>query len=384
MAYLIIPVVCFVLLAGLVWHLFSLTNEKVWKGKIDDLDIIVSVLMAAEKGEPYLIMKVPRRAPSMKIAVSRSVVRLEIPLVTSLQRSRRDAYLAILRDLKLDAQISSHGGDHDTLEWQVEGSSITASTLIKDTFAKLLDVGPKRTLEFRVFALLADQNAIDRRLQGNPSGDQAELPGGAAQEHQAKSHVEMSAGCITPLAVLLLLPVPFMIAYLKFGYVAASAVLIVLLISRESYRRWKKPKGGFHFADLLKVTVLLLTGTTIYFNDPSYLQLIPTVILSIAAVAELVSISFNLPKLSMADLTKFDASKTQRILASFAIIAPCIVGTAMNECLRTSLTLDVWVWFFAFVRIELVFGILVSSMPLVFYTYIEQHDPAIDNDTDSP
>jgi len=105
LAYLIIPVVCFVLLAGLVWHLFSLTNEKVWKGKIDDLDLILSVLMTAEWDEPYLLMKVPRRLTSVKMTYPGSVVRLEMPLVTHRQQSRRESYLAILRDLELDAQI---------------------------------------------------------------------------------------------------------------------------------------------------------------------------------------------------------------------------------------------------------------------------------------
>ena len=47
------------------------------------------------------------------------------------------------------------------------------------------------------------------------------------------------------LAGILLLPVPFMFAYLEFGYPAASAVLVVVIVFREVYRRWKKSKSGF-------------------------------------------------------------------------------------------------------------------------------------------
>ncbi|MDH3593828.1 MAG: hypothetical protein OEM93_03170 [Rhodospirillales bacterium] len=106
MAYLIILIVCFVLVAGLSWALLTpLADEKVWKGKIDDLDLILSVLMTAEWDEPYLLMKVPRRLTSVKMTYPGSVVRLEMPLVTHRQQSRRESYLAILRDLELDAQI---------------------------------------------------------------------------------------------------------------------------------------------------------------------------------------------------------------------------------------------------------------------------------------
>jgi len=50
-------------------------------------------------------MEVPRRLTSVKITYPGSVVRLEMPLVTHRQQSRRESYLAILRDLELDAQI---------------------------------------------------------------------------------------------------------------------------------------------------------------------------------------------------------------------------------------------------------------------------------------
>ena len=383
MAYLIVPVVCFVLLAWLVWRLFSLTEVKIWKGKIDDLDLILSVLMAAERGEPYLIMKVPRRAGSMKIAFSRSVVRLEMPLVTQSQQIHKESYRAILRDLKLDAQVSSHGTDPDILEWEVEGPPAKASAIIKDAFVRLFEVDPDRVLEFRVFAHVLDQYVIDQGLEEKRAGGKAELPTASTHGHQVESSDETRVGCLKVLAGLLLLPLPFMIAYLEFGYVAAGAVIIAIIVIREVYRRWKKSKAGIRLADFLKITVLLLTAATIYFYDPFYLQLIPTVVLSAVAVAVLLAVSFNLPSLSLFDLKDSAYStRTVRILFSFAIIATCIGGAAMNEYLRRTLTLDAWVWFFAFFRIEFVLGFLVTSIPLLYY--MVKHISETESDTDSP
>ena len=140
MAFLIIPLLCFVLLGGLTWVFFlPLAGEKVWKGRIDDLDVVLSVLMTADWERTHLILKVPRRVTSMKMTVPGSAVRLEMPLVTRRQKSGRDRYLAILRDLGLDPRLSSHDGDHDVLEWELDGPPAKASASIKDACARLFE-----------------------------------------------------------------------------------------------------------------------------------------------------------------------------------------------------------------------------------------------------
>ncbi len=39
----------------------------------------------------------------------------------------------------------------------------------------------------------------------------------------------------------------------------------------------------------------------------------------------------------------------------------------MNEYLRATLTLDAWMWFFAFARIELFLGFVTSAIPFLVY-----------------
>ena len=74
--------------------------------------------------------------------------------------------------------------------------------------------------------------------------------------------------------------------------------------------------------DLLKIAVLSLAGATIYFNDPLYLQLVPTSVLSLVAVAQLLSAAFDLPRLSVFEpAKKEDMPKPGRLLFSFSIVA---------------------------------------------------------------
>lgn len=386
MAYLIIPVLCFVLLAALTWVLFGpMTLERVRTGKFEDLDVILSVLMTAEGDGLFLVMKVARRVTSMKATFPGSVVRLEMPLITHRQQNRKESYLEILRDLKLDARVSSHGGDHEILEWEVEGPPVRASAVIKEAFARLFEVDRGRALEFRVFAHISDQSVIDQGLRGTQLSEGAELPTAATRGRPVESVKETRAGCMTSLADVLLLPLPFMIAYFQFGYVAASAVLVLVIVFRWAYRRWKKAESGTRVANALRVVPPLLAGATIYFDDPFYLQLSPTTLLSVLAVAEILAVSFKLPHLSMFDPKKLDSpdyTGTVRMLLAFAFIATCIGGVAMNEYLRANVALDTWVWFFAFLRIELMLGFSVTLIPVVFY--MARNTPREDDESDTP
>ena len=130
----------------------------------------------------------------------------------------------------------------------------------------------------------------------------------------------------------------------------------------------------------LRITVLFMTGATIYFDDPFYLQLMPSALSSIIAVTELLSATLDLPRLSMFDWKVKDDPRTERMLMSVAIIATSTGAVVTNEYLRSNLTLDDWMWFFAFFRIELIFGFLVTSVPLLFYTV--QRSPRTDNDVE--
>lgn len=53
----------------------------------------------------------------------------------------------------------------------------------------------------------------------------------------------------------------------------------------------------------------------------------------------------------------------------FALIVTCLGGAAWNEYLRTTITLDSWIWCFAFVRIEFLFGFVATVIPAAIYRF---------------
>ena len=383
MAYLIIPILCFVLLAGVAWVLNPTPPvERVSRGKLDDLDVVLSVLMTANWDETYLVLKVPRRVTSLKMTFPGTVVRLEMPLVTRIQRSRRENYLAVLREFNLQPRISGHVNDHEILEWVVESPPSKASEIIAAVFARLFDVDPGISVEFRVCANPMDQNVINQGLTRKQSGGEIELATAATQGHQVESSAESRAGCLKPLAVVLLFPVPFMAAHLQLGYIAASAVLVGLVVVPTIYGLWRGSKKRFRPVDTWRITALLLAGSTIYFSDPVYLQLMPTAVLAVVAIAEVIAVTFNLPELSAFDARDRQVSRAVRLLFTFAILTVAAGGIATNEYLRTHVTLDAWMWFFAFGRIEFAFGLLFASIPYLYYSVRQQLRS--DGDTEIP
>ena len=62
-----------------------------------------------------------------------------------------------------------------------------------------------------------------------------------------------------------------------------------------------------------------------------------------------------------------DVSQAARRYLSIALIGLCLGGALLNEVLRAALTLDSWMWVFAFARIELIFAVLIALVPMVTY-----------------
>jgi intracellular septation protein A len=368
MWYLLIPVVCFILFAGLFWAFFLvLVREQTWKGRIAGLEVILSVLMTAKGYEPHLLMKVPRRVTSLKMTFSEYAVRCEVPLITRLQQSRKERYLAVLRDLNLEEQVSKDESDQDVLEFRVEGPPGRAAGVTKEAFLRLFEVDPTRSLEFRVTANTSDWNVIELALRGRRPGDKVDLPVAATHDQEDDADRKNRIGCFWGLAGLFLLPIPFVVAYLEYGFVAASAVVVAIVIGREIYGRWQRGLGRFKFRDALKMIVVGLAGATIYLDEPLFLQLIPTAVLSVVAVAVVLREALQLPP--WWEWPDKPLPRTGQLLLSLAFVATCIGGVAVNEYLRASVSLTAWVWFFAFVRIELVFGFLTALIPFLSHQW---------------
>ncbi len=365
MTYLLIPIACFVLLAGLYWLITRRNDREInWRGNVEGIDGILSCLMKMEIPDSYLLVKIPDGATWFKMTCPGSLLKLEMPLTTPLQKSWGSHSLAHLRELDLDVHISSNSGADVVLVCEVDGPPANAAAAIKKIFVEKLEIDAATLLEMRLFAPSLNKVALDRALGLTRPGTRANLPTAVTEDNSASGTSQNNVGCMAILVGILLLPIPFVIAYLEFGFLAASAVLVVISVSWEIYRRWKNPDRVFGQIDLIRIVVPILSCTTIYLNDPVYLQFIPTAVLSLAAITELYNKMFNRPPLMA---MRSAVSGRRRLLISLAIFATCIGGAALNEYLRANLTLGTWIWFFAFARIELIFASVVLAIPFALH-----------------
>ena len=371
MLYLLIPLLVCAFLA--LWASATFTTdgtEMVRTGTVSDLDPILSVLMTAAYGDPSVVIKPGLSDDRLKVTFPEGHARLEVFLDAGSEAGRRARCLAVLGDLGLSPIATGGDGEGCDLTCEVEGPVDSVARVIKEAFLRLFDVDSGHEAEFRVTAHYHDQSVITRALTTKPVGDSPNKPAAMTRGRDSESVTSGRRGCLGGLVQLLLLPVPFMWAYLQFGVAAASAMLIAILLIREVYQRYKRQDFRFRFLDLLKLLIVGLSGVTALSGDPLYLQLVPIVVLSVAAAAQLLVAVFNLrPIFPEEDI---ELSKAIKWLFTFAIVVTCVCGAIFYDYLRTCCSLDSWMWFFAFARLELLLGLLTAAMPMIFYQVFGQ------------
>jgi len=116
----------------------------------------------------------------------------------------------------------------------------------------------------------------------------------------------------------------------------------------------------------LKIIALLFAGATIWVEDVLFLQLTPTTGFLAAALSHFLAMTFNLHWPTLVEHKENEDPSVWKML-SYAVITTCVGAAVLNEYLRTVLPLDTWIWYFAFVRIELAFGLIATLIPYIIF-----------------
>ena len=193
-------------------------------------------------------------------------------------------------------------------------------------------------------------------------GGLAVLVNRLASSHQAegKNSEPVQNGCLFVLANLLLRPVPVIFAFYQLSFAAAVVVALAMwLISRcfDLYKGklWTSAASKL-FAMPLCAGLTLLTGNVMYF------QLIPSGICVILAVEQLTGlVRTKQPLFSDGGQTPFTEDETK--LARWGLLGASLVGLLISEFFRQSLSLSSWIWYYGYLRLELLPIILGSMAP---------------------
>ncbi|MDP7641268.1 MAG: hypothetical protein QGI52_02340, partial [Alphaproteobacteria bacterium] len=150
--------------------------------------------MKMEIPDSYLLVKIPDGATWFKMTCPGSLLKLEMPLTTPLQKSWGSHSLAHLRELDLDVHISSNSGADDVLVCEVDGPPANAAAAIKKIFVEKLEIDAATLLEMRLFAPSLNKVALDRALGLTRPGTRANLPTAVTEDNSASGTSQNNVG----------------------------------------------------------------------------------------------------------------------------------------------------------------------------------------------
>ncbi|MEM7428243.1 MAG: hypothetical protein AAF441_19300 [Pseudomonadota bacterium] len=374
MVYLVIPLLVFLGLVYFVyWQNTLKTRELDWSGKLNNLRFAVPILATAKLGERRLRLGVERRVTWLEVLFCRGGSRIELPLITKVQKSRRSELSGAVERLCGSAEVRRGGEDEpDVISAVVSGTPLEQSQLIQRVFKDVFDVANARRISFTARAHPSDLEILRRFTVNRHEWDDPGPAKGWTTETSERQIIYTRRGCMSGLVFMLVLPTFFVAAFylsgLKAAVITGLAALLVFFPAAAWMRRrvgWqpekKKQKTRWVVRALPLLTVL---GAVVYLatGDRSYFQVLP------AAYCLLFGAHFF--EVWLRDDDYMVGPDGQRLLTRretnlflVSVVVLSIGGAVLSEYVRTNASLTAWVWYFAFLRMELMVGLFAAFLP---------------------
>lgn len=159
-------------------------------------------------------------------------------------------------------------------------------------------------------------------------------------------------GCLLALANLFLRPVPVILAFYQFGFLAAVAVaLSIWLISRcfDLYKGVRLWSG----LDPRQVVLPSCALPTLISGDPTYFQLFPSAWCVLHFLEQLDGLIRQRADLFLGDYGRTVFSKDEIRIARWGILGASLIALLISEYARNTFTLSGWLWYYGYLRLEL-------------------------------
>lgn len=369
-AYVLIPIAAFLILAGL-FHILSNNllfpkgdGKEEWRGRIGDIDLVVAILATANLGARRLRLSVSRRVTYLLVDFEARAAVVSLPIVTARQKKHKDELLGLM------ARSGEEGGVHEDESGQssfsvrLQGEPEQIAERLKSLFLKIFDVDENRVLEYTVQSHRADLRELWHRQSRSTGTAHEGAPIAATAGRTEKEMAGYPSGCLFAIAELLLLPIPFLLAYAWSDIFFASVVVLVMLGGRIAFEFIKQ---GWTLRPLANINWIVTLGgcaLTVYFREPYMLQLVPTVLCGIMAIAAFLPLFKGRTVLDDRTPDAQIRNLRGRLLVTASVVVACVIGALINEYLRTNVSLDHWVWYFAYFRLELLLGFAATAAPV--------------------
>ena len=363
---LLIPIGIIVATGLSIYGLFERGNVFRWSIGLKDIDRYVISLMTVADDNAWLRVSVKRRITYLYAEFTKDRAQLLLPLLTRSQIKHKAKLLEILKTADPDARLVSIPSGPDSIEAQVFGKPDNVAEQLKRLVLRLFDVDEKRRLE-----LLADARRSDLLRLGHKFVElrDQEINGRTWQRTTAGRDtfriVKQPTGFLRFISGYLLVPLPFVVACIWYGVTAACAVhLIVLGIATMVWII-----SGYNFVEpvpgrLLSLAVAAGCLATLVFDEARFVQSVPSVVCLLLFIYTAMTL---LPGRSWFDISGPRAawmSRSDRWFITSGIAVAALFAMAVNELLSIFAGLDVWIWYFAFLRLDVVLFLLITSAPM--------------------
>lgn len=157
-------------------------------------------------------------------------------------------------------------------------------------------------------------------------------------------------GCLIGLANLLLRPIPVIFAYYQFGFLIAVAVALALWLISRCFDLYK----GKLWSGITPTQFVLpvCAGLTLFTGNFTYFQLAPSGLCLVLVLQQLDGFIRKKTDLFPGDDSVFFTNEDTK-LARWGMIGAGLIALIVSEYFRRTLSLSGWIWYFGYLRIEL-------------------------------
>lgn len=374
MWYLVIPVLIFLVLA-MVSHWFTTAMEiKVFSGKHRHLRLVASVLMSATTGKRTLICKPTRRVVELEAIFRDGSTRVRLPLKTKAQQKNRHELLKKVLAFDASAKLSESSDGEMRIYAYLIGDAVKVGDELYSLMASVFDLDDNRSLEFQLDSYVHDLTIISNEWERFYLKAEQELPLAWTTSKTSDDLKKADAGCLPQLASLFLKPVPVITAFYYFGFeTAVGTALVVWAISvtyffikdrADILQRFWKPNWWL---------LPGLAGASLWTGNATYFQLLPTAFCAAMALvaAKTVAAQWQTTKHS-----NYTIDENMEWWTALISIPTVLLGIVVSEYMRGALSLEAWIWYWAYLRIELMVAMIPSGLLLVFGAVVQKPEIA--------
>lgn len=380
MVLLIVPILCFLILAFIsgVFMEYERTQFASLTGRLRHLDLILLIHLKGKGGLKRFTMRLDRRLPIIEVSVRGARLKIELQLSSESLRGKTSKFEEAFTGL-FDVQ---HKTDEKSNVIKLVAfcyiDEPEISNKLQSLFMKLHDVGANRKVIYSLKPHKSDWRSINYHW---PTIERGEFYGPVHVPSASLKATELreSSGCIPVLVSAFLLPIPFVVTFYWFGIWPAMVVATAVTISSFVFSRFNNTQSNWKLGLL---SLLIIAGTT----SASFLTGSHTPFLMIPTIFCIVGSLYVLSKLvlgkSVFEDSDLNLNRVGNFMSNVFILLTLALGIAFNEYLRAQGELATWVWYYSYLRLELLLGAFLSQIPVIFgahYGYFEKDYAADDS-----